>query len=239
MISSEIKTNPQRGTDSGWKSLYLIGGVCSLLMVAIILGQLVVFMSAPPPLEGTALDWFTLFQNNQIIGLVDFELLMIVYVILSIPVVLALYILLRHDSPSFTAVYLALSLVGIMSFIVARPAFEMLFLSDGYAAATTDAQRAAYLSAGETLLAAFHGTAFQVSYILGSLTGLLISLVMLKTNIFGKTTAYFRMASSVFDLGLYVPTIGIYLSIFSVLFLLIWNILIARRLFQLGRNESR
>ena len=225
-------------TEHGWKPLFKLGGVSALMMVGIIIVQMIVFMSAPPPYEGGASAWFALFQNNKIIGLINFELLMIVYVFLSIPITLSLYILLRRVSPSFTALYGILSLIGIMSFIVARPAFEMLSLSNEYAAATSDAERAIYLSAGETLLAVFHGTAFQVSYILGSLGGLIISIVMLKTDVFSKTTAYLRIASSVFDFGLYVPTVGMYISIFSVLFLLIWDILIARRLFQLGRNES-
>lgn len=225
-------------TEHGWRPLFKMGGVSALMMVGIIIVQMIVFMSAPPPYEGNASAWFALFQNNKLIGLIDFELLMIVYVFLSLPITLALYVLLRHVSPSFTAIYIVLSLIGVMSFIVARPAFEMLSLSNGYAAAVTDAERAVYLSAGETLLAVFHGTAFQVSYVLGSLGGLIISLVMLKTDVFSKTTAYLRIASSVFDFGLYVPVVGMYISIFSVLFLLIWDILIARRLFQLGRNES-
>jgi hypothetical protein len=37
-------------------------------------------------------------------------------------------------------------------------------------------------------------------------------------------------------LGLYVPTVGVYISVFSVVFLEIWYILIARRLFQLGQR---
>jgi hypothetical protein len=225
-------------TEHGWKPLFKMGGVSALMMVGIIIVQMIVFMSAPPPYEGGAADWFALFQNNKIIGLIDFELLMIVYVFLSLPITLALYVLLRRVSPSFTAIYVVLSLIGIMSFIVARPAFEMLALSNGYTSAATDAEGAVYLSAGETLLAVFHGTAFQVSYVLGSLSGLIISLVMLKTNVFSKTTAYLRIASSVFDFGLYVPVVGMYISIFSVLFLLIWDVLVARRLFQLGRNES-
>jgi hypothetical protein len=226
-------------TEQGWKPLFNLGGVSALMMVGIIIAQMIVFMSAPPPYEGGASAWFALFQNNKIIGLINFELLMIVYVFLSIPITLSLYILLRRVSPSFTALYVILSLIGIMSFIVARPAFEMLSLSNGYAAAATNAERAVYLSAGETLLAVFHGTAFQVSYILGSLGGLIISLVMLKTDVFSKTTAYLRIASSVFDFGLYVPVVGMYISIFSVLFLLIWDVLVARRLFQLGRNSSK
>lgn len=225
-------------TEHGWKPLFKIGGVSALMMVGIIIAQMIVFISAPPPYEGGASAWFALFQNNKIIGLINFELLMIVYVFLSIPITLSLYILLRRVSPSFTVLYVVLSLIGIMSFIVARPAFEMLSLSNGYAAAATDAERAIYLSAGETLLAVFHGTAFQVSYILGSLGGLIVSLVMLKTDVFSKTTAYLRIASSVFDFGLYIPVVGMYISIFSVLFLLIWDVLVARRLFQLGRNKS-
>jgi hypothetical protein len=51
---------------------------------------------------------------------------MIVYVILSIPTIIALCVLLRQASQSFVAVYLALSFVGITSFISARPVFEML-----------------------------------------------------------------------------------------------------------------
>ena len=124
-------------TEHGWKPLFNLGGVSALMMVGIIIAQMIVFMSAPPPYEGGASAWFTLFQNNKIIGLINFELLMIVYVFLSIPITLSLYILLRRVSPSFTALYVVLSLIGIMSFIVARPAFEMLSLSNGYAAATT------------------------------------------------------------------------------------------------------
>ena len=46
------------------------------------------------------------------------------------------------------AIALALSLVEAVAFIVANPAMEMLYLSARYAAATTDAQRALFLSAG-------------------------------------------------------------------------------------------
>ncbi len=221
--------------NSAWTSLYNLGGISAFLMVLIIIIQLIVFMSAPQPLDGTALDWFMLFQRNMLIGLINFELLMIVYMILFIPLALALFILLRQVSLPWTTLYLALSLIGVMCFITARPAFEMLSLSNGYYAANTDALRAAFLAAGEAKLASFHGTAFHISYILGSIAGLIISFVMLKTNIFSKTTAYMRIASSVCDFGLYIPTVGIYISILSVLFLFIWNILVARRLFQLGK----
>lgn len=222
-------------TEHTWKPLYKASGIALVAMVGIILIQMFVFMSAPPPYEGSAQDWFKLFQSNPLIGLVNFEVLMVLYVILSLLPTLALSALHRNTSPSFMAIYLALSLVGVISFIAARPAFEMLAISNGYTVAATDTQRSAFLAAGETMLATFHGTAFQVSYVLGSLSGLIISLVMLKANLFGQTTAWLRIASSICDFGLYIPVVGLYISLFSVFFLLAWNILVARRLFQLAR----
>jgi hypothetical protein len=234
------KTNNNLETAvSGWTSLYKLGGTSALLMVGIVVIQLIIFMVAPPPLDGTAIDWFVLFQTNKLIGLIDFELLMIVYVIISIPVALSLFVLLRRVNLSWTAVYLAFSLIGVMCFIAARPAFEMLYLSNGYTAAGTDTERAMFLAAGEAKLSTFHGTAFHISYILGSISGLIISLVMLRTNIFSKATAYVRIASSVFDFGLYVPVIGVYIAVFSVLFLSVWSIMIARRLFQFAKETSK
>jgi hypothetical protein len=227
---SDIKQN-----ESQWKSLYLIGSVCSLFMVLIILSQFVVFMAAPPPLEGTAADWFALFQQNKIIGLLAFELLMVVYAILSIPLALALFIALRKTDWSLAALYLALTLIGAMCFVAARPGFEMLSLSGQYAAATTEAQKSVFLAAGETLVAVFNGTAFQVSYFLGSINGLILSIAMLKSSLFSKTTAYARIASSALDFGLFIPIIGLFVSLFSVLCLLVWNILVARRLWQFAK----
>lgn len=226
-------------TTSDWTSLYKLGGTSALLMVAIVIIQLIVFIIAPQPLDGTAIDWFMLFQENTLIGLIDFELLMIIYVIISVPIALSLAILLWRVNPSWMAVYLVLSLIGVTCFVAARPAFDMLYLSNGYATAGTDAERAMFMAAGEAKLSTFHGTAFHISYILGSISGLIISLVMLRANIFSKATAYVRIASSAFDFGLYVPGIGIFIAVFSVLLLSAWNIMIARRLFQLAKEALK
>jgi hypothetical protein len=97
-----MQTNNAAATDLRWKVLYQLGGSAALSMVGIIVVQLIVFMTVPPPLEGTAMDWFSLFQKNKLIGLIDFELLMIVYTILSIPMTLALYFALRQTDQAFT-----------------------------------------------------------------------------------------------------------------------------------------
>jgi hypothetical protein len=219
-----------------WTRLYRIGGVSAALLAAItVLHSAVYFVAGLP---ATVAGWFALFHRNALLGLLAFELLMVVYVVLSVPVVLALAAALRRTSPPSMELYAALSLVGVAAFVAARPAFEMLSLSNAHAAAATEAQRAVYLAAGEATLAVFHGTAFWASYVLGSVTGLIVAAAMLRSAVFGRTTAYLRIASSLLDFGLFVPTIGLFISLFSVLCLLAFNVLVARRLLQLAREPQ-
>ena len=224
---------------SNWTSLYKIGSLAALTMVAITLTQFVAFAVEPPPLAGHAVDWFALFQKSTLLGLLGFEFLLVIYALLSVLVSVSLFVALRPASQSITALFLVLSIIGAIAFVMARPALEMLSLSNQYLVATTEAQRATILATGEVMVAIFHGTAFQVSYILGSITGLLIATAMLRSSVFSTTIAYLRIASSVFDFALYIPGIGLFLSLLSVVFLLIFNILIARRLFQLGSGIER
>jgi len=221
---------------SSLNGLYKTGAAAALLMVVITLAQFVIFAVASPPVEGSAGDWFAFFEKSAFLGLLGFELLLVIYALFSVVVSLALFAALRHATQSLTALFLALSVVGSMAFVMARPALEMLYLSNQYSAATTDAQRAAILAAGEAMVAVFHGTAFQVSYILGSITGFLIAAAMLRSSLFSKPTAYLRIASGVFDFGIFIPGIGLFISLLSVLFLLAFNLLVARRLLQLGKG---
>jgi hypothetical protein len=210
--------------------------VVALILVGIIFIQFIVFSAWPPPFDGSAADWFKLFEDNWLRGLLSFELLMVIYTILSIFIALALYTALKEINQPLSALYLILNIIIIAAFIAARPALEMLALSKQYAAAATQEQETILLAAGYGMQAAFNGTAFHLSYILGSISGLIISFVMLRSNIFSKSIAYIRIASSILDFGMYIPVAGIYISMFSVVFLLIWNILIARRLFKLAAN---
>lgn len=232
-----MDTSSAETADSRWHWLYKIGGVAALFSVVIIPIQLIIFTNVPEPT--TASGWFTLFQDNKLLGLLSFEVLFVVNAALGITMALALYVALRRVNESFMAMALAFSLIGTIAIIVARPAIDMLYLSDQYAAATTDAQKSMFLAAGEAVIAMRHGTAFHVSYNLANIYLLIVPLVMLQSNIFSKITAYMGILAGVIGFGLYVPTIGVFLSVLSVLFMAIWDILVARRLFQLGRLERK
>jgi hypothetical protein len=225
-------------TDPRWRRLYRLAGAGALISAVFIPIQVLVFIVWPPPLEGTAADWFALFQDNPLVGLLDLDLLLVADNVFLVPIFLALYVLLRRDGESVMAIATALGFLGIAFFIASNPAFEMLSLSDRYATATSEAQRSTFLAAGEAMLATWQGTTFQAAYILGSVAGIAVGAVMLRSAVFSNLTGWMAILGNAVGLGLYVPVVGVYISVFSVLFLEIWYLLLARRLFQLGRGAS-
>lgn len=225
--------------DPAWKSLYRLGGTAALIIVALVIVQIIFFVVWPPPGFGsdvsTVMGYFTLLQNNRLLGLLHLDLLLMIDYVLLLLMFLALYIVLRRVSQSLMAIAMALVFVGIAAYFPSNTAFSMLSLSDQYATATTDVQRTMLLAAGQAILASLHSTTFYVSYILMSAAGLIISAVMLRRdNIFSKVTAYVGILASVLGLGLFVPTVGLLLSLISLIPTVMWYILIARRLFRLG-----
>ena len=232
MDGSHAKT-----VDPAWKPLYRIGAVAALSMVAFILIPSIVFLAWPPP--DTASGYFTLFQRNWFLGLLSLDLVYLLSHALLVLIYLALYAALRQASKAFMTVALTFGLVGIAAYFASNTAFEMLSLSNQYATATTAAQQSLILAAGQAMLAIYKGTAFDVYYVLSTVATLIISVVMLRSAIFSKVTAYVGIVTGVLML---VPstagTIGPYLGLMSLVPFAIWCILIARRLFRLGQGGS-
>jgi len=224
--------------DPSWKGLYKVGGTAALIMAVFIPIQTIIFVVWPPP--STVMGWFTLFQNNRLLGLLDMDLLLIIDQVLMGLVILALYAALRRASPAYMAIALTAGLVGIAAYFASSTAFNMLSLSDQYAAATTDVQRAIFLAAGQATVTIWTGTAFDVGYVLEGVALLIIAVVMLRSTVFSKVTAYVGILLGVMSL---LPptagTIGLLFALGSLVPLEIWDILVARRLFQLEQGVSK
>ena len=246
MSEGTLQFGTQRDAAGGnasfsWIWLYKVGATAALIVVAFIPIQIILYLAWPPPgfqpTSGNVIGWFTLFNKHALVGLLQLDLLLVVDEILGVPIILALYVALRRASESVMAIATALGLVGTAAYLSSNTAFAMLFLSQQYATATTEAQRSQFVAAGQAMLATYMGTAFQVNYVVGAFVMVMTALVMLRSKLFSKATAYVGILASVIGLGLYVPRIGIFLSVASVPFLAVWNVLIARRLFQLGRPK--
>lgn len=224
-------------TDARWNWLYKIGAAAAALFVVFMPIQILVFFVSPPP--DSVSGWFALFQANRLFGLLDLDLLLMVDQVLTMLLFLALYVALKETSESLMAIGLVLGLVSTVLFIASNPAFAVLLLSDQYAAAATEAQRAALLAAGQAVMVTYEGSAFHASYILGSVASIIVSAVMLRSRVFSKAAAILGVVSNVIALGLYVPQVGVYISVFSVVLLWAWILLIGLRFITFGRPAAK
>jgi len=235
-------------TDRAWRLLYIVGGVAALLAVVVfrrhfgaevmlLMDMGIIGMELP----SSAFDWFTLLQDNQFLGLILLDLFDIVNYVLVGLIFLALYGALRRANKVAMIVATASALVGIAVYLASNQAFAMLALSNQYAVASTDATRAMLLAAGEALLAIHNPAGIHLGLLLVALAGLVASVVMLRSRIFGKATATVGVVANSLVLTYYValplaPEIAFLFPATSAPFRLLWYILITRRLFQLGRG---
>jgi hypothetical protein len=91
------------------------------------------------------------------------------------------------------------------------------------------------------MLAAYKGTAYDVSYVVAGLAGLLLSIAMLKSTQFSRTTAILGITMGALAL---VPatagTVGLVAALLYLVPFVAWLVLVARRLGAMGRTvEAR
>ena len=233
--------------DSAYKSLYKLSGVAALIAAVLTLSEVVGLSFYPQP--STVSGLFMLFQSNRIVGLLDFWGLEVPMYVMLILVFLALYIMLRKADQGLVIIALTFALLGIGIFLATNNPFSMLSLSNQYTAAMTDAQRSTFLAAGQALLANTNQRAvggFNMGLFLVYGAGLIVSSVMLRSNSFSKSTAYVGILANALSLADYLrqaltssAIVALLVILPGALFLMIWLVLVGRRLYQLGHLERK
>ena len=138
-------------SNDSWKGLFIVGGVAALVAGVVFrrnLGPEVYLITGQAP-PVSAIDWFTLLQDNRLPGLTLLNLFDVVDYALAGLMFLALCVALWRYNKSYSLIATVLGFVGIAVFFASNTALSMLTLSDQYAAATTDAQRSIFLAAGQ------------------------------------------------------------------------------------------
>lgn len=174
------------------KNILIMGGIVALLTVVVTFGEIVItFLPGGREQVETVIDWFALLQNNWFIGLRNLGLLNIIMIALGIPVYFALYTAHRKVNKAFGAFAMIISFIGAAVFFATNRAFPMLELSKQYAGAITDSQRSGFLAAGQAMLSVgkSHSPGTFIAFFFGELSGILMSLVILKGKIFSKAAA--------------------------------------------------
>ncbi len=236
----------KKDLESSWKVLYKVAGIMALLIVLVGLADIVLSMMGGETRSNSAItvtEWFSLFQSNRIAALSNLGLINIITLSLGIPIYLAMVSIHRHSNPAFAALATILYFMGAAIYISSNTVFSVLALSTQYAAAS-EAQKPLLEAAGRAALA--QGADLTPGTFMGliftQIGGFIMAMVILQGGLFGKWTAWFGLFGFgcmmvFFPLAAFAPeqfSIAMLISMFGGIALMVYQILIARRLFQSG-----
>ena len=254
-MTEQIRTIPMdqvktETADSDWNCLCKLGGAAALGIVLTALSEIIItFFPGGYTTTETVIDWLTLLHNNWFLGIRNLGLLNIIMTAFGIPMFFALYAAHRRVNQPFAALAMIISFIGVAVFYATNRAFPMLELSSRYAAATTEAQRTMLEAAGQALLSVgqSHTPGTFMAFFLSEVAGILMAIVMLRGKVFSQATAYagivgFGLLFFFEILSSFVPSLHNVILILAMgggLSSMVWYILIARRLFQLGLGDRR
>jgi hypothetical protein len=201
-------------------TLYRVGIVAATFMVTMIPVQIAFYLIWPHPTN--IVDWFTLFNNNWIIGLISFDFLYMLSMIASIFLYVALFFALYEKQTVLSLFALLIGLIGLTIYFPSNTSIEMLSLSKQFLNASTEYEKRIFIASGQTFCAIWKGTSYSVYYVLNGIALILFFLAMVKQNKFRKSTAYVGLSSG---LLMTVPaTAGIIGMTMSLMSLLPWSI---------------
>jgi uncharacterized membrane protein len=135
------------------------------------------------------------------------------------------------------AIGTALYFISTTIYLASNNAFAMLNLSNQYTVATSDVQKSMLLAAGQAIMATEQGTGMIMAFVLGSLSGVIVSIVMLKSKTFSKPIAIIGIAANV--LGLFGSSLGLAVWTINGLLMMVWTLMVGRRLLQISRSQPK
>jgi len=205
-------------------SVYRVAFWATVAMLVIIPLQIAAF--ALEPIPASVVDWFALFRNKPILGLFHADFFLMVNNALIALIYLAFYHSLKGTDRGLLQVGLILGFIGIAAYLSSNKTFELWSLSAAYFAAGSDAERTLLAAAGQAALSGWQGTAFDAYYVLNGIALLVVSFLMLRSPLYGRTTAAIGLASGFF---MTIPsTAGAIGLVFSLLSLIPWYVFALR-----------
>lgn len=233
-----------------YKNLLRISLVCSILIIALTLFDIVVGTILGGDLNAipeTAIERFTQLRTNPWLGLYYLDVLNMVTSILMIPVFLSLILLLKKRKNGVLSLSLVVFVIGTTIFISNNAGISMLGLSKSYAEAVSS-QKDLIAAAGESLLIkGAHGSmgAF-LGFFLSMIASMMLSAVMIQSEVFGKVTGWIGLWGTALllvylVLVTFVPgteSIAMALAAPGGIMSLIWMILYTQRLVKVLKSGN-
>ena len=224
--------------------LYQLGGLTCMILIAYSLITILIMIGIGTPPESIE-ECFSMLNENRLHGLLRLDILTVFVMPLYYLLFYSIYLALKETEKELLSISTIFVFAGLTLFLATPSVFSYLYLSDEYAKATIESDKNQLIAAGEAILASdmWHGTGAKIGGILMQLGALIISMIMLKSNVFNKLTAYTGIVTHGLDLvhiiiGFFLPTVGIILMAIAGPLYLLWFPLIGIRLFKLkNKNE--
>lgn len=224
--------------------LYQLGGLTCMILIAYSLIMILIMIGIGTPPESIE-ECFSMLNENRLHGLLRLDILTVFVMPLYYLLFYSIYLALKKTEKELLSISTIFVFAGLTLFLATPSVFSYLYLSDEYAKATIESDKNQLIAAGEAILASdmWHGTGAKIGGILMQLGALTISMIMLKSNVFNKLTAYTGIVTHGLDLahiviGFFLPTVGFILMAIAGPLYLLWFPLIGIRLFKLkNKNE--
>jgi hypothetical protein len=236
-------------SEKQWLSIYKVGGITTIVLLGGIIIDIVVGSITGgnvAALPQTAIERFSQFKENWLLGLYNLDLLNIINQIIFIPSIFALYAAHRNVKNPSALLALILFLVGTTIFVTGNTALTMLDLSHKYFGATSDGQKLLYAAAGEAMLTkGAHGSlGVFIGFVLPTFASIIMSGVMLSGKVFSRVTSYTGLVgNSLMVVYLILVTFSPAVEKLALLFAMpagilsmVWMILFTLKLFKMSRQ---
>jgi len=224
--------------------LYRIGAICSALQLTLIVAYMIVTLTLGPRVT-SAEAFFLAQQANFWTSLLRLDLMMMLLVGLYLGNFPALLVNLWKHKPLLSPFASGFTVIAVILSFAGESTFAMLHLGDKFIHASTDLERSRFLAAGESILASgwWNSTGSYVTGVLLQTGGIMISMAMLSSGNFHKTTAVAGIVGNSFDLiqhtlSPFLPGVIEYLSLGMVAYL-IWHPMLSFDLFKLAKTSSQ
>jgi hypothetical protein len=229
------------------KRLFRLAGICALIVIFIGLMDIIVTFIpdglTPDPGKGEAIFYITLLQKNWFLGLRSLGFWNVITLLLGVPVFLSLDHLLGETDKGISKLALLFLLLGTAIYCSNNPGLPLLSISRQYSLATLETQKTLLMNAGQMFL--WRGEDFTPGFFIGfflqHLAGLMMSILMLRSLVFKKSSAVIGILGfilmSIFLVWSTFISVGYFyammLSIFGGILLMVWYFIIAQKLLRI------
>ncbi|MBN2048272.1 MAG: hypothetical protein JW750_10555 [Anaerolineaceae bacterium] len=199
--STSTRTNTKGTLKVKWNQLYQISAVTAFLQLAVVAVYFVVIIVmgvVPESLEA----YYQLLQDEPLNAMLRGDLFNVLLVGLYLGLFPGVFFALRRDCPIGAGFATLFTFIAVFFSLSANSDFSMLHLSQQYAQAATEAQRAQIIAAGEavTSMNMWNSTSAYLCGLFLQGSGVWISILMLKNKQFSKVTAIVGLLSNGLDL---------------------------------------